>query len=95
MGNENSSARLRSKMACMAFYRKRSNMRCAFVIFLAICFIAFSLDCRFVYSPRPGTLEEEGAHVPEQRLLIKPVCARIELKCYHDEILDIHFLTLS
>ena len=29
-------------------YRKRSNMRCAFVVFVAICLIAFSLDGRFV-----------------------------------------------
>ena len=40
----------------LIIYRKRSNMRHAFVIFLAICFMAFSLDSRFVYSPRPGTL---------------------------------------
>ena len=30
-------------------YRKSSNMRRAFAIFLAICFISFSLDGRFVF----------------------------------------------
>ena len=64
-----SRARLRSKIAFMAgkvpvcsvlstalvIYRKRSNMRRVFVIFLTICLIAFSLDGRFVYSPRPLT----------------------------------------
>ena len=34
-------------------------MRRAFVIFLVICFIAFSLDGRFVYFPRPRTLVDE------------------------------------
>ena len=67
---EISRARLRSKIACMAskvpvysvlntalvIYRKRSNMRRAFVIFLTICLTSFSLDSRFVYSPRPRTL---------------------------------------
>ena len=73
----------------LIIYRKRSNMRRAFVIFLAICLIAFSLDSSFVYSPAawdPGG--GELAHVPEQRLLIELMCTRIDLQCFYDEILD-------
>ena len=56
-------------------------MRRAFVIFLAVCFIAFSLDSRFVYFPRPWTVGGgEPAHVPEQRLVTEPICTSIDLK---------------
>lgn len=44
----------------LLIYRKRRNMRRAFVISLAICLIASSLDGRFVYSPWPGNLWEES-----------------------------------
>ena len=70
-------------------YRKRSNMRRAFVIFLAICFIAFSLNSRFVYSRCSSRLRfpigRAPAHVPEQRLVIELIGASA-WKVYNEQL---------
>ena len=65
---------------------------CHFPGNLLHCLFSGRQVCIFSAAWDPG--RGGRAHVPEKRLLIKPACARIELKCYHDEILDIHFLTL-
>ena len=103
MGNENSSARLRSKIRrhalhagylCLkhSFFHLQEEKQyemcfCHFPGNLLHCLFSGRQVCIFPAAWDPG--RGERAHVTEQRLLIKPVCARIELKCCYDEIPEI------